>query len=139
MAEETIPERTWATPMGLVAFGWFLLVLTAAWWILSTEPTDRLFIGFVGIALLAATGYGSLCRPRLRANQSGLTVRGLRGESHYEWSDVTVRTMAQQRFGRSTRNLEIDTHDEHLIVLSKLDLGAEPEDVGEALNELRPE
>lgn len=129
--------RTWATPLGLVVFGWVLLVATIAWFILAEQPVDRLFIGVIALALLAVTGHASRCRPQLQADSTGITLRGLRGPQHYPWSEITVRGQQHRRFGRTAHTLELETRDERLIVLGRFELGTDPYEVSTELAQLR--
>lgn len=129
--------RQWSTPSALVSCGWVLAVAAIAWWLLSTNAPDRLFVGVVVVVLVAASAFGSLCRPRLRADPDGVAVRGLRGRQHWPWSAISVQVRANTRFGLRTALLEIDAGD-RLVLLSKLDLGSDPEDVLAELEHLRP-
>lgn len=129
-------SRHWATPIGLVACGWLLAAGAAVWWLAAESAVDRLFVGVLVLALAAAAAHGSICRPRLRADREGVTVRGLRGPRHWSWTAVTVRVRQDRRFGRTMRALELDA-DPDLVVLTRLDLGADPQDVAAELNTLR--
>lgn len=92
----------------------------------------------VVLVLAVASGSATIARPRLRADSGGLTVRTLRGARSWPWSAVEFRVRRTARLGRTTELLEIDTADDQLVVLGKLDLGADPRDVAEELVELRP-
>ncbi|GAB2739928.1 hypothetical protein GCM10027174_11580 [Salinifilum aidingensis] len=131
--------RSWSTPLGMVVTGWVLTAAAAAWWLLSTNAVDRLFIGVVALALLALTGHATAFRPRLSADPHGVTVRGLRGRRRFGWSEITPRAHEQRRHGRTTRSVELETPDERLIVLGRFDLGADPEDVAAELERLHHE
>jgi hypothetical protein len=135
-------SRQWSTPIGLVAFGWVLVVAAALWWLASNTAVDRLFVGILVLVLVAACGYASACRPRLRADRDGIAVRGVRGTRRWPWSRVDVHVERHQRLGRPVEVLELAVPDNDsaggLIVLSKLDLGEDPRDVAEALHSLRP-
>lgn len=126
----------WATPIGLVVCGWLLAAGAAVWWLATDSAVDRLFVGVLVLALAAAAAHGSICRPRLRADHEGVTVRGLRGPRHWSWPAVTVRVRQDRRFGRTMRTLELDA-DPDLVVLTRFDLGADPQDVAAELNTLR--
>ncbi|MBB5154278.1 PH domain-containing protein [Saccharopolyspora phatthalungensis] len=129
-------SRQWATPLGLVACGWVLAVAAAVWWLVAESATDRLFIGVLVVALAATAAHGSICRPRLRADREGVTVRGLRGPQHWSWPAVAVRVRQDRRFGRTVQTLELDA-DPELVVLTRLDLGADPQVVADELHALR--
>lgn len=128
--------KQWSTPSALVGCGWSLAVAAIIWWLLSTNGPDRLFVGVVVIVLVATSTFGTLARPRLCADADGVAIRGLRGERRWPWSAVSVRVRANKRFGVRNALLEIDV-DEQLILLSKLDLGEDPEDVAAELDQLR--
>ncbi|MCI2422303.1 PH domain-containing protein [Saccharopolyspora sp. K220] len=130
-------SQHWTTPIGLVTCGWVLAAAAALWWLVADAAVDRLFIGVLLLALVAVSAHASICRPRLQANRDGITVRGLRGPQHWPWPAVTVRVRHDRRFGRSVQTLELDTEAD-LVVLTKLDLGADPQDVADALSALRP-
>ncbi|MEV0082470.1 PH domain-containing protein [Saccharopolyspora sp. NPDC050642] len=129
-------SRQWSTPTGLVSCGWALAAAAALWWLLAEEAVDRLFIGVLVLALAAVSAHGSICRPRLRADAEGITVRTLLGRRHWPWPAVTVRVRQDRRLGRTVRTLELDA-DPQLIVLTRLDLGADPQDVADELRGLR--
>ncbi|QUG99427.1 PH domain-containing protein [Saccharopolyspora erythraea] len=131
-------SREWSTPVGLAASGWVLTAAAAVWWLLSGSALDRLFVGVVVVVLAAASAYATLCRPRLSAGAEGVAVRGLHGRRAWPWPAVTVRTERSSRLGRTVEVLAIDTADDELVVLTRLDLGADPVEVAEALNAMRP-
>lgn len=130
-------SREWSTPIGLVVCGW-LLTAAAAWWCWLTESaTDRLFVAVLALVLATASAYVSLARPRLRADESGITLRGLGRTRHHPWSRIQVHVRSRQRLGRSARTLELDGDNGELVVLGRIDLGEDPEDVAEAIEGLR--
>ncbi|CAL99389.1 PH (Pleckstrin Homology) domain-containing protein [Saccharopolyspora erythraea NRRL 2338] len=131
-------SREWSTPVGLAASGWVLTAAAVAWWLLSGSAPDRLFVGAVVVVLAAASAYATLCRPRLSADAAGITVRGLRGRRSWPWAAVTVRTERSSRLGRTVEVLVLDTADDELVVLTRLELGADPVEVADALNAMRP-
>ncbi|MEV5536906.1 PH domain-containing protein [Saccharopolyspora shandongensis] len=129
-------SRQWSTPIGLIACGWVFAAAAALWWLLAEESMDRLFIGVLVLALAAVSAHGSICRPRLRADVEGITVRTLLGRQHWAWPAVTIRVRQDRRLGRTVRTLELDA-DPQLIVLTRLDLGTDPQDVADELRGLR--
>lgn len=132
------PSKEWSTPIGVVIFGWVLVVAAALWWLTSNTGTDRVFIGIVILALAATTGYATVCRPRLRADSTGIAVRSFRGTQRWPWPLVTVTVERNQRLGLATELLQVDVLDtDGLVVLSRLDLGEAPHDVAQTLNTLR--
>lgn len=136
MAENSF--RAWSTPIGLVVCGWLLTAAAALWCSLTGSAADRLFTAVLALVLAAAAGYASLVRPRLAADRSGITVRRLGGAHHHRWPDVDVQLHTRQRFGRPSHTLELDAADGQLVVLGRMDLGEDPQDVAEALRALRP-
>ncbi|TDD56744.1 PH domain-containing protein [Saccharopolyspora elongata] len=129
-------SRQWSTPIGLVTCGWALAAAAALWWLLAEEAVDRLFVGVLVLALAAVSAHGSICRPRLRADAEGITVRTLLGRRHWAWPTVTIRVRQDRRLGRTVRTLELDA-DPQLIVLTRLDLGTDPQDVADEIRGLR--
>ncbi|MGP4018601.1 PH domain-containing protein [Saccharopolyspora sp. 5N708] len=126
----------WTTPIGLVTCGWVLAAAAALWWLFAEAAVDRLFIGVLLLALVAVSAHASICRPRLQADRDGITVRGLRGARHWPWPAIAVRVRCDRRFGRTVQILELDAETE-LVLLTRLDLGADPQDVADALSALR--
>ncbi len=132
---------------GLVVCGWIGAVAAAGWcaalWTDGGDPAGRLIAGLAAVGLGLAALYGSLARPRLRADADGLTVGGLRRSRHYPWPLVQgVRVVRTRRFGRESSLLEVDTLTaagaDQLFVFGRLDLDADPEDVAPRLLALRP-
>lgn len=138
----TDTPHQWSTPAGLVACGWGLTLLAVLWWSTATDAVDGLFIGVVVLALVAVSAYGSILRPRLRADTTGITVRTLNGTKHWPWHQVLVRVRSTRRLGLTTEALELEVPEQDtgggLIVLTKLDLGTDVTEVAEHLDQLRP-
>ena len=135
--DEQPAPRQWATPIGLVACGWLLTGAAVLWMWMTDSPVDRLFVGVLTVALAAVSAWGSALRPRLRADSHGLTVRSLLGPKSWHWPDLTVRVVRHQRLGRTVEVLELDAAGGELIVLGRTELGADPQEVADALHELR--
>ncbi|MFR9728026.1 PH domain-containing protein [Saccharopolyspora sp. MS10] len=130
--------REWSPPLGLVSCGWALAGCSAVWWWLTDSAADRLFVAVLAVVLAVAAGAGSLLRPRLRADTSGIALRGFTGTRRHSWRGVEVRVRTRQRLGLSSSTLELELDSGELVVLGRLDLGEDPEDVADALDELRP-
>ena len=99
-----------------------------------------MLLGAVALLLGFAGVYTAVARPRLAADQDGITVRGLTGARSWRWAEVNVRLVRTRRLGRDAATLEVDADNAEqpaLIVLGRLDLGADPEDVVEELLALR--
>jgi hypothetical protein len=136
--ELPVPKQ-WSTPIAAVIIGWILAVAAALWWLTSNTGTDRVFVGLVFLALVAASGYATVCRPRLRADSGGIAVRGLRGTQRWAWPQIKVTVERHQRLGLHTELLQVEVLGDagDLILLSRLDLGEAPQDVAESLTALR--
>ncbi|MER6989441.1 PH domain-containing protein [Saccharopolyspora hirsuta] len=133
--DEPNGSQQWSTPIGLVATGWVLTAAAVIWWFAAEAAVDRLFVGVLVLAFAAASAHATICRPRLSANRSGIIVRSLGGRRHWPWSAVSIRVLRQRRFGREVHSLELDA--DVLVILTRLDLGADPQDVADALRSWR--
>jgi hypothetical protein len=136
-----VTSKSWSPQPGLVGLAWALGILMALAALLSGENAGRLLLGLAAAGLLLLGACGTLVRPRLRADGSGLSVRGLTGHRHWPWHQVKVRLVHTRRLGRETQSLELDCRageQEDLVVLTRLDLGADPEEVANVLHALRP-
>ncbi|MEU7903936.1 PH domain-containing protein [Actinoplanes sp. NPDC049118] len=97
---------------------------------------------FIAVVMAAAlTGWAArdLIAPvRLSADTSGITlVAGFARRRHLSWPQIErVRVDRRERLGLRSALLEIDAG-ESLHMFSANDLGADPEEVAEALNALR--
>ncbi|MDR7302000.1 PH domain-containing protein [Haloactinomyces albus] len=135
-------SRAWSTPAALAGFGWVLTIAAVLWWLGTPDATDRLFVGILVLVLAAVSAYASLVRPRLEADTDGVTVRSLRGTHSWPWQQVRVLVRHNQRFGRTVETLELEVPEQHraggLIVLTKLELGADARDVADQLGRIRP-
>jgi hypothetical protein len=119
---------------------WALAVVAGAWAALTDDPPGRVLLGTVALLLALAGLFGSVARPRLAADHEGVAVRGLTGTRRWTWAEVNVRLVRTRRLGRETATLEVDAENAEppaLVVLGRLDLGTDPEDVVEELLALR--
>lgn len=126
----------WSTPPALVALGWAAAALGALWAVLSQDPAGRILVSLAVVVAVLLALHGTLARPRLAADSNGLSVRRLSGHRQWTWAEVNVRVVRHKRLGREMSTLELDAEDD-LVVLGWLDLGTAPEDVADALRELR--
>jgi hypothetical protein len=137
----TVPTtHSWAPKAGLTALAWVAAAAAAAWALFADDPPGRVLLGTVALGLLLAGLYGLLVRPRLAADSSGVTVRGLTGSRRWTWAEVNVRLVRTRRFGREVATIELDADRAEvpgLVVLGRLELGTDPEDVVDALLALR--
>ena len=132
--------RTWAPKVELVAVAWVLAAGAAAFAVFTDDAPGRVLLATVALALAFGGLYGVLVRPRLAADAQGVAVRGLTRRRRWTWAEVNVRLVRTRRFGRDVATLELDA--EHaevpdLVVLGRLDLGEDPEDVVDALLAMR--
>ncbi|MEO6880167.1 MAG: PH domain-containing protein [Mycobacteriaceae bacterium] len=106
--------------------------------LVTADPAGKLLFAILAVGLAACAAWGALARPRLAAGPAGLQVRGARGATLLPWGQVhRVVVVRTRRLGRDVPVLEIATVADALLVLTRLDLGAEPDDVLARLQELR--
>lgn len=122
--------------------GWGLTAASAVWWFIAASPADQVFVGVLIVVLAAVSAYASALRPRLRADQNGIAVRRLTGSRRWSWSQVNVRVQYHRRLGRDVAALELDVPDDDqtpggLIILTRLELGEDPQDVAVTLDALK--
>jgi hypothetical protein len=132
--------KTWAPQPAVVVLAWVLAVIAGAWAVFADDPPGRVLLGAVALLLAFAGVYTAVARPRLAADHEGIVVRGLTGTRTWSWAEVNVRLVRTRRLGRDTATVEVDAENADppaLIVLGRLDLGADPEDVVEELLRLR--
>lgn len=128
-------------PSALVWTCWVLAVATLAYTVFSGDPIGRFVTGVatLGFALFAL--FGTIARPRLRADADGIEIRRLLGRQRLAWGTVRISVSSSRRLGRSVSLLELDTGNDEdvdggLVVLGWLDLGTEPRLVADALRSL---
>jgi hypothetical protein len=107
------------------------------------DAPGRILVGAGAALLLALAVRDLLARPRLAAGPDGVDVRNLTGGAHLPWARLSVRVRDTRRLGVRSRTLELDTADGPdddgvLVVLSRRDLGADPDEVAGALRALDP-
>lgn len=131
----TAPAAVAAAGAGAVVF----LVLA----VLAPDAAGRLLLGLAVLGLTVSAVLGVRLRPRLTVDGGGLTVRGVTGTLRLTWSEVEqVEVVRTRRLGREVPVLEISPRDTEertgaLVVLTRLDLGAEPQDVHDRLLAVR--
>lgn len=114
--------------------------LAAAGIVLLDNAQGRLMVGVAAAVLLALSLHGTLVRPRLTADPTGVTVRSLTGSRHWSWGEVNVRLVRTRRLGRDVAVVELDAENSPrpgLVLLGRLELGVDPEDVADVLLTLR--
>jgi hypothetical protein len=129
--------RTWSTPAPLVAGAWVLALLLAFATIIANDNAGRLLVGLATLLVTYLAAFATIARPRLSADVNGLAVRGFANTTHLPWHEVKVKLQTTRRLGREQQTLELDA-DDRLVVLTRLDLGADPEEVAGVLHALRP-
>ncbi len=102
----------------------------------TVDPTGRWLVWAAALLLFGIAAMDWVVRPRLAADESGVSLRSLTGRTSAPWSRVEVRLRRHQRFGRSVATLELDV-DEELIILGRRELGTDPEAVVAQLIALR--
>jgi hypothetical protein len=110
-------------------------------WLLAGGDGFQIVVALVAAAAFALWGVRDLIAPdRLTADDDGLTViKGYAGRQHIPWPRVErIGLYRRSRLGVGSELLEIDTGDT-LHMLGRLDLGAEPSEVAEALTRHFPE
>ncbi|SES45399.1 PH domain-containing protein [Lentzea albida] len=129
--------RTWSTPTPLVVVGWVAAAALALATLLADDNAGRLLIGLATLLVTYLAAFASIARPRLTADADGLAVRGFASTTLLPWHEVKVKLQTTRRLGREQQTLELDA-DDRLVVLTRLDLGADPEEVAGVLHALRP-
>jgi hypothetical protein len=107
------------------------------------DAAGRVLVGTGSALLFALAARDLLARPRLAAGPDGVDVRHLTGGTHLPWGRLGIRVRETRRLGVRGRTLELDTasgpeDDGVLIVLSRRDLGTDPDEVARALRALDP-
>ncbi|HWN27970.1 MAG TPA: PH domain-containing protein [Actinomycetospora sp.] len=134
----------WAAPWPAVVAGAVAALGLGAWAVAADDAPGRVLTGAAAIALAVAAVIGAVARPRLRADETGLVLRGATGTRRWPWERVdAVRTMRMRRMGLPASYLEVEARDEaerdgpepdsRLLVLGRLELGADPVEVADAL------
>ncbi|SFA81866.1 PH domain-containing protein [Amycolatopsis marina] len=133
------PISSYSPKPALVVVGWLGAAAAAsgsAYLALVADRTGALLFGVAAVALAAAAAHGALVRPRLAADHDGIRVRTLTSTRQWSWPEVRVRSTTTRRLGRDVSVLEIEA--DELLILGALELGADPRDVLDELNALRP-
>jgi hypothetical protein len=143
---ENVTGGVWSPPAGLVGLAWTGAVAAAVWCtrLIGTADVPGLLLAVAAtLGLAGAALYGTRARPRLRADDDGITVGGLAGRRHVPWSQIRdVQARSVRRWGRDSTMLEMDVVEpdgtERLLVFGRLDLGDDPVDVAAAVRAARP-
>ncbi|GLZ41324.1 PH domain-containing protein [Actinokineospora sp. NBRC 105648] len=133
-------SRTWAAEPKVVVVGWLLAAVAALVAVLIGDLRGSLLLAVAALLLGLLALFGTLARPRLAADSTGITVRGLTRGRHWTWGEVNVRLVRTRRFGRDSTAVEIDADnaaEPTLVLLGRLDLGVDPQEVVNDLLRLR--
>lgn len=131
----------WSTPLGaVIALAVGGVALGVADLAVSTEPAGRLLVAVAALGLLGTALSAGRQRPRLAVDKKAgsIVVTRLRGRRTYSRSEIErARIVRYPRLGRRVPMLEIDVRaedgTERLMIFGRWDLGANPEDVFDAL------
>ncbi|WP_308258495.1 PH domain-containing protein [Saccharothrix obliqua] len=133
--------RSWSPKPAVVAVSWAAAAGALLAAVLGSEATTKVLLGAVAALLAAFAAYGTLLRPKLTVDETGLTIRTVTGPRHLPWHEVKVKLVHTRRLGREVPTVELDWQrgeDEQLFVLTTADLGTDPREVAEVLHALRP-
>lgn len=137
-----VVRHSWSPQPGLVVLGWLAAAVAGGLTALAEDPPGQL-LGVLAAAVLAAAAlFGTVARPRLSIDEVGVAVRGLLTTHRWTWAHVhRLRVVRHRRLGREVPMLELDAIEpdgtERLVVLGRLDLGAHPQDVLDAVHTAR--
>ncbi len=135
------PAEAWSTSVAAVAAAGASAVVAVVLAVLTPDAAGRLLLSLAALGLGAAATLAALVRPRLRADADGLRIRRALGVTALTWGELgELSVVRTRRLGRDVPVLEINGAgvDGVLLVLTRLDLGAEPDDVLTRLHQLRP-
>jgi hypothetical protein len=126
--------------------GWLTTAGALGWLIWGRlDPAGRLFAAVTVLVVAVCSVFVTRARPRLAATSVGIEVRGLAAPRRFGWGEVTeVRLLRTPGLARRSLTLEITVNpdevdaDEILLIFGRLDLCADPRDVADALETLRP-
>ena len=117
----------------LIGAGALAAALVGGYAVLSVSPLERLAAGAICLVLLVAALAGY--RRRVVAGPRGLLIRSLTGTRTVQWWQVKNLALgANRRLGAASATIELDLHDDDLLILGRTELGADP---AEVLPELR--
>jgi hypothetical protein len=127
----------WAPRPALVVIGWLAAVLALVGAFTYDDRLGAVLFGVAAIVLVVLSAHGMLVRPRLSADTSGVRIRTARGQIDLSWPETHATLRTTQRLGRDSTTLEISSG-ERLFVFGRIELGADPRDVLDALTALQP-
>ena len=130
------PRAGETAALGAIGLGLALAVV-------AVDTAGRLLVGGAALLVLGLAARDLLLRPRLSAGPAGVVVRTVGGRTVVPWPDLRIHVRRTRRVGVGNRVLELDTASGPddtglLILLSRRELGADPEEVARALRDLDP-
>ena len=126
-------SRSWGPRPVLVGAGALTSALVGVYAVLSVSALERVVAGTICAMLLGVTFAGY--RRRVVAGPGGLLIRGLTGTRTVQWWQVKDLSLgANRRLGAASATIEVDLHDDNLLIFGRTELGTDPAQV---LPELR--
>ncbi len=132
-------DSQWGVRPALPALALLAAAGAGCWAGLTSSAQDRVVaLVVVAVAVVCAVT-GLRWRRRLVADHAGLTIRSLTSTRTVPWSHVLRMTAPTRRArGLSSVGMELELVDDELLVLRRLELGADPEQVRAELQRIRP-
>ncbi|GAT14133.1 PH domain-containing protein [Mycolicibacterium thermoresistibile] len=128
-------QTQWGPTTGSIAvIGLLGLFLATTAVTAVTDLPGRLLIGLASVGLIAFAILSWRARPKLAISDAGLVIRGWWRTQVVPRSAIKlIRITEFRRLARTVKLLEIDTHDDRLLVFTRWDLGTDPLTVLDAL------
>lgn len=128
-------QTQWGPTTGSIAvIGLLGLFLATTAVTAVTDLPGQLLIGLASVGLIAFAILSWRARPKLAISDAGLVIRGWWRTQVVPRSAIKlIRITEFRRLARTVKLLEIDTHDDRLLVFTRWDLGTDPLTVLDAL------
>lgn len=128
-------QTQWGPTTGSIAvIGLLGLFLATTAVTAVTDLPGRLLIGVASVGLIAFAILSWRARPKLAISDAGLVIRGWWRTQVVPRSAIKlIRITEFRRLARTVKLLEIDTHDDRLLIFTRWDLGTDPLTVLDAL------
>lgn len=128
-------QTQWGPTTGSIAvIGLLGLFLATTAVTAVTDLPGRLLIGLASVGLIAFAILSWRARPKLAISDAGLVIRGWWRTQVVPRSAIKlIRITEFRRLARTVKLLEIDTHDDRLLIFTRWDLGTDPLTVLDAL------
>lgn len=124
----------WSTrPLETAVAGVLALALGLA--VLTLDLPGQLLVGAAALLMVGIAVRDVLLAPRLQVDVDRAAVRGLGGTTVIPLARLRARVRTGRRWGMRSTTLELedDADETVLVVLTRRDLGADPEQVGAVL------